>query len=47
MYKRQERTADRHESPHFANLYDMALKYADVLPVSEVVAFMEQYQPAN
>ena len=43
----EECVADRHESPHFANLYDMALKYADVLPVSEVVAFMEQYQPAN
>ena len=43
----EECVADRHESPHFANLYDMALKYADVLPVAEVAAFMEQYQPAN
>jgi nicotinamidase-related amidase len=43
----EECVADRHESPHFANLYDMALKYADVLPVAEVVAFMEQYGPAN
>jgi nicotinamidase-related amidase len=43
----EECVADRHESPHFANLYDMALKYADVLPVAEVLAFMEQYQPAN
>jgi hypothetical protein len=25
----------------------MALKYADVLPVAEVVSFMEQYKPAN
>jgi hypothetical protein len=25
----------------------MALKYADVLPVAEVTAFMEQYRPAN
>jgi hypothetical protein len=25
----------------------MALKYADILPVAEVVAFMEQYKPAN
>ena len=32
----EECVADRHESPHFANLYDMALKYADVLPVAEV-----------
>ena len=32
----EECVADRHESPHFASLYDMAVKYADVLPVSEV-----------
>ena len=43
----EECVADKHESPHFANLYDMALKYADVLPVAEVAAFLEQYQPAN
>jgi maleamate amidohydrolase len=34
----EECVADRHESPHFANLYDMAVKYADVLPVAEVLA---------
>jgi nicotinamidase-related amidase len=43
----EECVADKHESPHFANLYDMALKYADVLPVTEVLAFMEQYEPGN
>ena len=43
----EECVADKHESPHFANLYDMALKYADILPVAEVVAFLEQYKPAN
>jgi maleamate amidohydrolase len=43
----EECVADRHESPHFANLYDMALKYADVLPVAEVAAFLEQYTPPN
>ncbi len=32
----EECVADRHESPHFASLYDMAVKYADVLPVAEV-----------
>ena len=32
----EECVSDRHESPHFASLYDMALKYADVLPVAEV-----------
>jgi maleamate amidohydrolase len=43
----EECVSDKHESPHFANLYDMSLKYADVLPVVEVLAFMEQYKPAN
>jgi maleamate amidohydrolase len=33
----EECVADKHESPHFANLYDMALKYADVVPVAEVL----------
>ncbi len=33
----EEAVADRHESPHFANLYDMAVKYADVLPVAAVL----------
>jgi nicotinamidase-related amidase len=43
----EECVADKHESPHFANLYDMTLKYADVLPVGEVTAFLEQYRPPN
>jgi maleamate amidohydrolase len=43
----EECVSDKHESPHFANLYDMSLKYADVLPVGDVIAFMEQYKPAN
>ncbi len=37
----EECVADKHESPHFANLYDMALKYADVVPVSEVFDFIK------
>lgn len=36
----EECVADLHEGPHFANLYDMALKYADVMPVSEVLAHL-------
>ena len=39
----EECVSDKHESPHFANLYDMALKYADVLPVAEVLEFMRKY----
>lgn len=33
----EEGVADKHEGPHFANLYDMAIKYADVLLVDEVL----------
>lgn len=40
----EECVADKHESPHFANLYDMALKYADVVPVSEVFAYLDGLQ---
>lgn len=32
-----ETSADKHESYHFANLTDLQLKYADVVPVAEVV----------
>ncbi|MFN0162772.1 MAG: isochorismatase family protein [Burkholderiales bacterium] len=38
--------ADKHESPHFANLYDMALKYCDVIGVEEVIAHLAS-MPAN
>jgi maleamate amidohydrolase len=40
----EECVADRHESPHFANLYDMAVKYADVMPVSEVLDAVPRMQ---
>ena len=40
----EEAVADKHESPHFANLYDMALKYADVLSVSEILDFIRNYK---
>ena len=43
----EECVADKHESPHFANLYDMALKYADVVPVREVVEYLENYTPPS
>ena len=38
----EECVADRHESPHFASLYDMAVKYADVLPTIEVTAALRR-----
>ncbi|MBE0612076.1 MAG: isochorismatase family protein [Burkholderiales bacterium] len=43
----EECVDDRHESPHFASLYDMAMKYADVLPVAEVIAYLKSYAPPN
>ncbi len=43
----EECVADKHESPHFANLYDMAIKYADVLPAADVIAYLEDYQILN
>jgi maleamate amidohydrolase len=36
----EECVADKHESPHFANLYDLAVKYADVVPVAEVLGWL-------
>lgn len=36
-----ETTADKHESYHFANLTDLALKYADVEPVQVVIDWLE------
>ena len=36
----EECVADKHESYHFANLTDMALKYADVVGVQEVQDFL-------
>jgi maleamate amidohydrolase len=37
----EECVADKHESYHYANLTDLHLKYADVLPVAEVFAWLD------
>jgi nicotinamidase-related amidase len=39
-----ECVADKHESYHFANLTDLALKYADVVQVQEVLDWIEAYR---
>jgi len=36
-----ETCADKHASYHYANLTDLALKYADVEPVATVIAWLE------
>ncbi len=38
-----ECVADKHESFHFANLTDLMIKYADIVPVSEVFEAIESY----
>ncbi len=42
----EECVADKHEIPHFANLADMMLKYADVEPVSVVFEWLENHPGA-
>lgn len=37
----EECVADKHESPHFANLYDITVKYGDVVPIADVLAYYE------
>ena len=37
----EECVADKHEIPHFSNLADLSLKYADVLPVAEVLEYVQ------
>ena len=39
----EECVADKHEIPHFANLCDMMLKYADVEPFEVVAAWFESH----
>jgi nicotinamidase-related amidase len=43
----EECVADKHESPHFANLYDMAVKYADVLSIQETLAQLGALEAAS
>lgn len=38
-----ETCADKHASYHYANLTDLALKYADVVPVAEVIAWLDEH----
>ena len=38
-----ECVADKHESYHFANLTDLQLKYADIVPVARVFDQIERY----
>jgi maleamate amidohydrolase len=46
MIVAEECAFDRHEAAHAMNLFDMHQKYADVLPLAEVVAYLRSLQPA-
>ena len=39
----EECVFDRHEAPHAINLFDMHQKYADVVPLAEALALIEQH----
>ena len=46
----EECVFDRHEAAHAINLFDMNQKYADVLPIAEVVKYLRSWraeQPAR
>lgn len=43
----EECVADKHEIPHFSNLCDMLLKYADVEQVDVVKNYLESYVALN
>lgn len=40
----EEGVFDRHESAHAMNLFDMHQKYADVLPITEVVQYLRSWR---
>ena len=43
----EECVFDRHEAPHAINLFDIHQKYADVLPVADVIAHLGTLRPAS
>jgi maleamate amidohydrolase len=47
MIVAEECSFDRHESAHAMNLFDMHQKYADVLPLHEVVAHLRSIRPTE
>lgn len=40
-----EAVGDRAAAAHAANLYDLEVKYADVVPLADVVAWLERHRP--
>ena len=44
MIVAEECVFDRHEACHAINLFDMNQKYADVLPLSEIVNYLRSWR---
>jgi hypothetical protein len=44
MVVAEECVFDRHQAPHAINLFDMNQKYADVLPLSEVMSYLDRFE---
>src|SRR5436309_1419326 len=47
MIVAEECSYDRHEACHAINLFDMHQKYADVLPLAEVLQWMRDWRAAH
>lgn len=43
----EECVGDRAEAPHHANLFDIDQKYCDVMPLRQVLDWVEQYEPVS
>ena len=43
----EECVFDRHEAPHAINLFDLDQKYADVVPLDEVLAYLDSVGPGS
>jgi hypothetical protein len=43
----EECVFDRHETTHAINLFDMNQKYADVLPLAEVVEYLASWRSSQ
>ncbi|MBI4529161.1 MAG: isochorismatase family protein [Deltaproteobacteria bacterium] len=43
----EECVGDRAEGPHLANLFDIGQKYCDVIPLADVLTWIDGYQPVG
>jgi len=43
----RDAVGDRHAAPHEANLFDLQAKYAEVVSLTEAVAYLRTISPTN